>query len=75
MFLFSALVALAFTGSIGLLFLFLACALPQFKYDSHSSIVIKATIPSFTLFIPCFNNVNSFKANKPQNPKPNTFLA
>ena len=30
-FLFSALVALAFTGSIGLLFLFLACALPQFK--------------------------------------------
>jgi hypothetical protein len=26
-----ALVALAFTGSIGLLFLFLACALPQFK--------------------------------------------
>ena len=29
--LFSALVALAFTGSIGLLFLFLACALPQFK--------------------------------------------
>merc|ERR1711988_227157 len=26
-----ALVALAFTGSIGLLFLFLACALPQFN--------------------------------------------
>ena len=27
----SALVGLAFTGSIGLMFLFLACALPQFK--------------------------------------------
>merc|ERR1712183_47658 len=29
--LFSALVGLAFTGSIGLMFLFLACALPQFN--------------------------------------------
>ena len=51
MFLISALVALAFTGSIGLLFLFLACALPQFKYDSHSSIVIKATIDYSFLYV------------------------
>ena len=36
---FSALVGLAFTGSIGLMFLFLACALPQFKYEREREMV------------------------------------
>jgi len=35
-----ALVALAFTGSIGLLFLFLACALPQFNNWYPFTVVI-----------------------------------
>jgi len=37
---YSALVALAFSGSIGLLFLFLACALPQFNNWIPFTVVI-----------------------------------